>query len=72
MAFVTEQSCAISLLLSGPFLDIFYFFYLELLTTTKNDGSSSDFPLTETIAGIAVGLAICLVIFVVLMVRRKR
>ena len=33
---------------------------------------SSDFPLAETIAGITVVLAIFLVIFVVLMVRRKR
>ena len=40
--------------------------------TNKNDEASSDFPLAETIAGIAVGLAILLVIFVVLMVRRKR
>ena len=50
----------------------FTFFHLELQTTTKNDENSSRFPLAETIAGIAVVLAICLVIFVALIVRRKR
>lgn len=40
--------------------------------TSKNDDDSSDFPFAETIAGIAVVLAIFLVIFVVLMVKRKR
>ena len=56
-------------------INIFHMVFFHLVIgpgTNKNDEASSDFPLAETIAGIAVGLAILLVIFVVLMVRRKR
>ena len=56
-------------------INIFHMVFFHLVIgpgTNKNDEASSDFPLAETIAGIAVVLAILLVIFVVLMVRRKR
>ena len=55
-------------------LYILYVFFRLVVEpgTNKNDEDSSDFPLTETIAGIAAVSAIFLVIFVVLMVRRKR
>ena len=51
---------------------MFFFRLVVEPGTNKNDEDSPDFPLTETIAGIAVVSAIFLVIFVVLMVRRKR
>ena len=56
-------------------INIFHMVFFHLVIgpgTNKNDEASSDFPLAETIAGIAVVLAILLVIFVALMVRRKR